>query len=370
MQVNNFAQTRHRFLNWLHTVLLVGGSLALFIACAWLFLGPGGIFQAAIFAAVSLFMASRVSPALVLRMYKAHPVDRDQFPAGHAILDALSERAGLPARPKLYVLPSNMMNAFAVGKTGDSAVCFTDKLIRSLTQRELAGVMAHEVSHIVNGDIKVMAIADMVSRFTSLLSTFGIVSLLLNLPAMMSGEAGFAPWPAVLLLLAAPTLGGLLQLALSRTREFDADLGAVMLTGDPDGLADALRKLEAAQGQHWEGMVLPGSRNPQPSLLRTHPLTADRIGRLMAMKEPGQETGQVPASAGPTVRRAPSVVPRIKPIFGRDPSLALPDHSSLLGFAEISQLNQHNGDIPACEGSLCPPEGKPRIRLLHGGVYW
>ncbi len=370
MQIDSFAQRQHRFLNWLHTVLLVGGSLLLFVACAFLFLGPGGIFQAAIFAAVSLFMASRVSPALVLRMYKAHPVGREEFPVGHAILDALAERAGLPARPKLYVMPSNLMNAFAVGKTADSAICFTDKLIRSLTQRELAGVMAHEVSHIVNGDIKVMAIADMVSRFTSLLSTFGIVSLLLNLPGMLSGQSGFAPWPAVVLLLAAPTIGGLLQLALSRTREFDADLGAVMLTGDPDGLAGALRKLEAAQGQHWEGMVLPGSRNPQPSLLRTHPLTADRIKRLMAMKEPGEQQDEPQTTAQRTVRKSQSPVPKIRPTFGRDPSSSGFGHASLMGFAQLAPLDHPHEDSAACEQSLNPPQGKPRIRILHGGVYW
>ena len=93
------------------------------------------------------------------------------------------------------------------------------------------------------------------------------------------------PWLAVLVLLAAPTVGGLLQMALSRTREFDADLGAAMLTGDPDGLASALQKLERVQGRRWENMFLPGGRTPDPSVLRTHPLTADRIARLKALKK-------------------------------------------------------------------------------------
>lgn len=362
MQIDHFVQRRHRVLNFLHTVLLVGGSLVLFAACAWLFLGPGGVIQAAIFGAVSLFLASRVSPALVLRMYKAQPVSREQFPAGHAILDVLTERAGLPTRPGLYILPSNLMNAFAVGKASESAICFTDRLARSLTQRELAGVMAHEISHIRNEDVKVMAIADMVSRFTSILSTIGMITLFLNLPAILAGEVATVPWPAMLLLFAAPTLGGLMQMALSRTREFDADLGAAMLTGDPDGLADALRKLESAQRRNWEGVVLPGGRIPEPSVLRTHPLTSDRIERLMAMK------GEQPAAE--TTRQAPSPVPKIKPRFGRDPDSKVPGYASLLDASGLSALPLHDDDRPACAQPLNPPLGKPRVRILHGGVYW
>ena len=120
------------------------------------------------------------------------------------------------------------------------------------------------------------------------------------------------PWLAVLVLLAAPTVGGLLQMALSRTREFDADLEAAILTGDPDGLASALTKLEQAQSRLWEGLVLPGGRIPDPSILRTHPVTADRVARLMALKAaPGG-----PDSAGhgaPTPRQPrPSLVPKIR----------------------------------------------------------
>jgi heat shock protein HtpX len=368
MQTRTFVQRRHQLLNFFQTVLLVGGSLALFVACAWVFFGPDGIVYAIGFGAISLFMASRVSPQIVLRMYRAHPVGRDQFPAGHAILDRLVERAGLPARPQIFVLPSEMMNAFAVGRTHDSAICFTDKLIRSLTQRELAGVMAHEVSHISNEDVRVMAIADMVSRFTSILSTLGIFSLLFNLPSLMYGGAEQVPWLAVMLLLFAPTIGGLLQMALSRTREYDADLGAVMLTGDPDGLASALLKLEKAQRGQWEGMVLPGSRLPDPSLLRTHPRTADRIERLMAYKAAGTETE---AATVPEERpRAPSPVPKIRRDWGRAPDATTPGYSSLFDASQRAPVvKAEDCDRAACDRSLAPPKGRPRIRLA-GGVYW
>ncbi|MDA4630974.1 M48 family metalloprotease, partial [Escherichia coli] len=99
------------------------------------------------------------------------------------------------------------------------------------------------------------------------------------------GAHAQVPWLGVLVLLVAPTIGGLLQMALSRTREFDADLGASLLTGDPDGLAQALTKLEKAQGRLWENLILPGGRIPDPSILRTHPLTETRVARLKALKD-------------------------------------------------------------------------------------
>jgi heat shock protein HtpX len=336
MSMDTAAQNRHRVLNLVQTIMLVAGSLSLFMATAYVFFGPQGVVFAIIFGAVSLYAASQVSPSMVLRMYRARPASRQEFPAGHELLDVLSRRAGLAAKPRLYVVPSQMMNAFAVGRVHDSAICLTDKLIRSLTLRELAGVMAHEISHIANADIRVMAIADMVSRFTSFLSTFGIVTLLLNLPSLVYGGAEQVPWGAVLLLLFAPTIGALLQLGLSRTREYDADFGAVMLTGDPDGLASALLKLETAQKAHWEGMVLPGGRIPDPSLLRSHPRTADRIARLMAMKQSAP------------LRQGVSPVPGIARSRGLD------------GDREEMASGQ----------SLNPPDGPPRIHVRRGGVYW
>ncbi|MGO4837732.1 zinc metalloprotease HtpX, partial [Rhizobiaceae sp. 2RAB30] len=215
--------------------------------------------------------------------------------------------------PKLYVIPSRMMNAFAVGRRDDSAIAITDALARTLSTRELAGVLAHEMSHIANEDVRVMAFADMVSRFTSLMSAIGLFSLFLNVVGFAGGYEAQVPWQGVVVLLAAPTVSGLLQMALSRTREFDADLGAAILTGDPDGLAIALRKLERAQGRRWEGILLPGGRIPDPSILRSHPKTEDRIARLAALKT-SEETTPDPTPSSPTrpMPTRPSTVPRIR----------------------------------------------------------
>ena len=305
-------QVRHKWRNRLHTVLLAGGSLMLLAACAYVFAGVAGIFWAALLGGLSLWMSTRVSPDLVLRLYKARRLAPEDFPEGHRILRLIAARAQLPAPPDLYYVPSNLMNAFSVGKPGASAIGLTDALIRRLSPRQFAGVIAHELSHIRNEDIKVMALADMVSRLTSAMSFVGLFTLFLNVPAILAG-GGQVPWLGIALLWTAPTVGALLQLALSRAREYDADLDAAGLTGDPEGLALALVQLERSQGQIWE-MMLPGGRVPQPSVLRSHPGTEERVKRLMSLKPPARpfldlpdghpkpRPGSVPVIRGPRTR--------------------------------------------------------------------
>ena len=367
---------RNRAINTLHTWLLGGGSLLLLAVTAWAFGGASGIAYAVVFGAISLWLVRRVSPQMVLAMYKARPVGAVEFPTGVAIVEELSRRANLPAVPVLHVIPSKLLNAFAVGRRGSSAIAVTDALVRKLSARELAGVLAHEISHIAHEDVRVMAFADMVSRFTSFMSTVGLISLVLNLLGFAGGYDAQVPWFAVMVLLAAPTVGGLLQMALSRTREFDADLEAAILTGDPDGLASALTKLEHAQSRLWEGLVLPGGRIPDPSILRSHPATADRVARLRALKAaPGG-----PDSAGhgaPTSRRPrPSLVPKIRALAHPASSNDWPGspHVAALmtaqGLPEDDPSDTIDDSEPACDTHLNPPQGEPRLRLLSGGVWW
>ncbi len=302
---------RRKLENTLHTWLLAGGSLILLAVCAWALAGPGGIIWVAIGGSLSLYLATHMSPKVVLRLYRARPLPEDVFVDGHRIVNILARRAALPVVPELYVVPSRMMNAFAVGNRDDSVICITDGLLRGLTLREFAGVMAHEMSHIANGDIRVMALADVVSRMTSAMSTLGILLVLFHLPALVQGTG--VPWLGIGLLMVAPSIGGLLQLALSRTREYNADLDAVTLTGDPKGLASALTKLECAEGRMWEAMALPGGRLPDPSLLRTHPRTEERVRRIMEMAPRGELSAPLEGGV-PRVGR--SIVPSLgKPRF-------------------------------------------------------
>lgn len=353
-------------MNTLHTWLLAAGSLVLLGVSAFAFAGATGVFFALVFGAVTMWMARSVSPKMVLSMYDARPVTRAGFPQGVALVEELARRASLPATPRLYVVPSQIMNAFAVGRRDDAAIAVTDALVRRMTGRELAGVLAHEISHIANEDVKVMAFADMVSRFTSTMATVGLFSLVLNLLGFAGGYEAQVPWLAVTVLLASPTIGGLLQLALSRTREFDADLGAAILTGDPDGLASALARLERQQRSLWDRLMLPGARTPDASVLRSHPVTDERIARLRALKSaqdlpapaPVVDVVERPLRPGrsfiPSVgRRGPVDYRRIASLLAADHPLAAEDH-----------------DGPAHPASLAAPDGRPRIRIRRGGVWY
>ena len=280
-------QRRHNLRNTLHTWLLILGAGLLMAVIAWTLYGVGGIVWAGIFGAIGLWSASKASPKLVLRLYKARRIHPGELHELQSIVRELTARADLPAVPTLHYVPSQMMNAFAVGRPEDSAIAVTDGLLRNLTLRQLAGVLAHEMSHIRSGDLKVMALGDILNRITSFMASFGLFALIFSIPANLAAGVK-VPWLGLIMLLAAPTVGGLLQLALSRAREYDADLDAAGLTGDPEGLASALQTLERKQGHMWEGIVLPGSRTPEPSLLRSHPKTEDRVTRLLSLRRGDQ----------------------------------------------------------------------------------
>jgi heat shock protein HtpX len=285
-KIDAAVQSRHNFRNTLHTVMLIIGTGLIMGALAYTMFGWIGLIGTAIFGAIGILSLGRVSSKMVLGLYKARPLEEHESPQLHEIMRELSKRAGLPAVPTLHYVPTKMMNAFAVGREKESAVAVTDGLLRAMNMRQIAGILAHEVSHIKSGDLKVMGLADVLNRITSILSNIGLIGV-----PLVFGTGINVPFLGLALMIAAPTLGGLLQLGLSRAREYDADLDGATLTGDPEGLASALAILEERQGGKWEGLVLPGSRMPQPSLLRTHPKTADRIAKLMALR--GQSGKQI-----------------------------------------------------------------------------
>jgi heat shock protein HtpX len=293
----------HDVRNAVHTAILIGGSALLLAFIAWTVLGWTGLVSAAILGAFGLWTMSRVSPKMVLGLYKARPLRTDELPEVHRIVRELARRAELPSVPQLYYVPSKILNAFAVGTRQDSAIAVTDGLVRTMTMRQLAAILAHETAHIRSGDLKVMALADVLTRATSTMSTLGLIGI----PAFF-GAGIDIPWLGLLLLIFAPTIGGLMQLGLSRTREYDADLDGAALTGDPAGLASALETLERRQGHIWEGLF-PAGRVPSPSLLRTHPATKDRVARLQAITG-GAEPQIVAASTRP--EPGPSIVPPIR----------------------------------------------------------
>jgi heat shock protein HtpX len=279
------ARRAHKRRNVLHSVLLLAGLGAVLAVSAVLMWGWSGILWAGVSIVLLLIIAPRVPPEIVMRMYRAREVDPQRGGDVIALLAELSRRAELPRMPRLFVIPSVTLNAFAVGSREDAAVAVTEGLVRALNMRELAGVLAHEVSHIRNNDLWIMGLADIVSRFTQALSYTAVLLATLNIAAMATGLVVIS-WGAVLILYLAPLASSLLQLGLSRAREYDADLEGALLTGDPDGLISALNKLERYTGRFWEDIMLPvpGRRVPQPSVLRSHPTTEERVARLKALK--------------------------------------------------------------------------------------
>jgi heat shock protein HtpX len=216
---------------------------------------------------------------MLLRFSGATELHPEQAPGLYRLLQALAQRAGLARAPRLFYLPTRVLNAFAVGRRDDAAITVTDGLLRRLEGREIAGVLAHELAHVRANDVWVMTLADLVGRITGTLSFFGLALLFVWLPlALFSG--GSLPLLPILVMIFAPTLSAMLQLALSRTREYDADLAAAELTGDPRGLASALNTLERLQGGWMERLFLARV----PNWLRSHPQTDARIQRLLALE--------------------------------------------------------------------------------------
>jgi heat shock protein HtpX len=189
------------------------------------------------------------------------------------------------------------MNAFAVGDRDNAVIALSDGILRRMSLEETAAVLAHEASHVAHNDLRVMGFADVTERFTRVMSLFGQILLLVNLPLMLMGAVTIS-WIPIVVLIFAPTLSALAQLALSRTREYNADLGAARLLGDPEPMARALSKMERFQGRFLEQVIGPGQRLPDPSLLRTHPPTEERIRRLLELRESSAFRRSTPLALG------------------------------------------------------------------------
>lgn len=278
------AQSEHRRRNFLQSLALIAGMGVILALATWMMWGAVGVIGALVVLSVLVFFGPKLPPEAVMRLYRGQKISPEKDNQLNALLNVLAHRADLPSRPDLYVIPSLTINAFAAGAPSHSAVAITEGLLRRLSMREVAGVLAHEISHIRNNDLWVLGIADVVTRFLQILSYVALALALMNIIAAIDGHR-YVSWWLVALLYLAPMASSLLQLGLSRAREFDADLEAAALTGDPNGLAGALNNLEQHTGHFWEDLMfpVPARRVPHPSLLRSHPTTKARIDRLMSM---------------------------------------------------------------------------------------
>ncbi len=274
---------RHRMLNALQSFILVAAMAVLTGLLAWLLGGTGLAVFAVVLIFVLVFIQGVVSPEQVLRLFHGRRITDLNSPRLYAIVHGLAERAGLAETPILFYLPEDIMNAFSIGSPRRAVIVISEGLLQRLSLRETTAVIAHEMGHIRHNDLRAMGLADMFSRITTFFSITGQFLLILNLPLILLTDVHIS-WLSIAVLILAPTLSALLQLALSRVREYEADLEAVRLTGDVRGLASALAKMETYQRRLLGRIFLPDYRRREPALLRSHPATEARIRRLMELE--------------------------------------------------------------------------------------
>ena len=276
--------------NWFKTTVLFAAILALFMIIGGLIGGREGMMMALLFGGGMNFFAYWFSDQMVLRMYNAQPVDETSSPYLYNIVHDLAVRAALPM-PRVYLIDEAQPNAFATGRNPENAaVAATTGIVNLLSERELRGVMAHELAHVKHRDILTSTIAATLA---------GTISALANFALFFGGrdEEGRPANVVVSILVAiiAPIAAMLIQMAISRAREFEADRGGAEICNDPLALASALGKIDAyARGIPFpvaeahpataQMMIMnPLAGSGIDSLFSTHPKTAERIARLEAM---------------------------------------------------------------------------------------
>ena len=279
-------------MNRLKTFILLAALTALILAIGQMIGGRGGMMLALIFAAVMNLGSYWFSDKIVLAMYHAQPVTEAEAPELFGIVRGLTQRAGLPM-PKVYVIPEEAPNAFATGRNPDhAAVAVTQGILRILSRDELAGVLGHELGHVRHRDTLVMAVAATIAGAISHLATMALWGGMLGGRHSDDDEGG-GPIAAIVGIIVAPFAAMLIQMAISRSREYLADDAGAEISGNPLYLATALRKLEASKQEipMQSGspatahlfIVNPFAGGGMAKLFSTHPATEERIARLEAM---------------------------------------------------------------------------------------
>jgi heat shock protein HtpX len=283
-------------MNFVKTTLLLALLFGLFVAIGGLIGGTNGMIVGFLFALATNAAAYWFSDKMALAMSGAQPVTPDQAPGLYRMVARLAERANLPM-PRVYVIPDGQPNAFATGRNPQNgAVAVTEGLLRLLPPDELEGVIAHELAHIKNRDILVSSVAATIAGAISMVAQMGMFASMLG-GGRDEDEGGTNPIVALLGILIAPIAAFLIQMAVSRTREYGADRGGAEICGKPLALANALRRIEAYAHQQPMAVNPAASHmyiiNPlggdglqrMAALFRTHPLTDERVARLEALAQ-------------------------------------------------------------------------------------
>jgi len=276
--------THYQLKSAIQLVLLIASMLLILSLIGWLVAGRAGIVWSVVTGLFLFVSIPQISPHTLLSLNGAKPLGYSQASEIHNIVQWLTEQAGLEHKPELYYIPRNTLVAYSVGKQFDTAIAISNGLLEILNKRELVAVIAHEISHIKHHDILVMQVTQIIHIMTSIFSLMAYLTVLLYVPVLYLGEEPI-PWVLLLILVFAPNVSVMIQLAISRLREFDADLEAIQLTNDPLALASALQKLENYQQGWLHHVLMPHRRLRLPKILNTHPSAKERIKRLKEMAD-------------------------------------------------------------------------------------
>lgn len=280
-------------MNTVKTVGLMTFLMVLFVAIGGALGGRGGMMMAILFATIMNVGMYWFSDKLVLRMYKAQPVTEAEAPELHAMVRILVQKAGMPM-PKVYIIPEETPNAFATGRNPEHAVvAVTQGIMRMLNREELSGVIAHELAHIKHRDMLTGTIVATMAGAISMLAQMAQWAMIFGGGRRDSDDEGGSPIVAIVMMIVAPIAAMLIQMAISRTREFEADKGGASIAGTPSGLAHALLKLEkgvqlipmddAKPSTAHMFIVNPLTGGGLMKLFSTHPPIAERVQRLNDM---------------------------------------------------------------------------------------
>ena len=280
--------------NQLKTAALLAALSGLLIAISyWIFGGSAGLIIGIAIAAVTNLVSWYQSDKIALAAYRAQPVSASDAPGLHLMVERLSSRANIPT-PRVYIVPGSNANAFATGRDPENAaVAVTEGILNILPEEELEAVLAHELTHIINRDTLTQAVSATVAGAISFLAQMLSYSLWFG-GNSRDGDRGANPLGMLLTVTLAPLAASVIQLAISRTREFSADAGAAKLTGNPRALARALQRLDSTARQMpmqanpaFEPLLIinPLSGEFLGNLFRTHPSTEARIEALLKIEQ-------------------------------------------------------------------------------------
>jgi heat shock protein HtpX len=281
-------------MNQFKTLALLAILSGLLVALGhWIFGGTSGIIIGIVMAAVMNLGSWFFSDKIALSAYNAQPVSPEQAPGLYRTVEQLSQKAHIPT-PAVYIIPTPSANAFATGRDPQhAAVAVTEGILQLLPQDELEGVLAHELSHIIHRDTLTQAVAATIAGAISYLAQMASYGLYFGGMSRDDRE-GPNPIGLILMMVLAPLAATVIQMAISRTREFEADAGAAHLTDNPRALANALQRLEMGARQipmqanpSFEPLLIINSLSGQAfaSLFSTHPSTEDRVNRLLQLEQ-------------------------------------------------------------------------------------